>query len=371
MQETVRHGQTSDRGDLSDLDSGALNLLRDTGKVCEGENLLIINTTDGSVDSEMTAAIERAGRSLGARVHVLTADKVASVDEVAPLVKSAFETADVTVFNHRISSMLRLMPLKGGRLVGNFFTTAEGLGSTVARMPSAYWRSLLKHVQDRINRARSWRVTCPDGTDLFGTLTPPDTPPPPASGQTFSTVSFPIGIFKPLPADTANGTLMLRWLGTSGIHFIAPESLALDEAVRAIVENGRITTIEGSPATVATAHAFLRAAGERYGKDGYLLNGWHAGINAQVQPEHPASSGVERWLFIGHQSPRIVHFHMVGTDAPGEYSAACIDPTITFDDEVMWSDGRLVFADRPEVKQAISKHGDPALALARLDRIGA
>ena len=85
----------------------------------------------------------------------------------------------------------------------------------------------------------------------------------------------------------------------------------------------------------------------------------------------PGRSGVERWLFIGHQNPRIVHFHMVGTEPPGEYSAGTIDPTITFDDEVMWKDGRLVFAEKPEVQKALAPHGDPALALARLENVGA
>lgn len=353
---------------MYDIDAGAMNLIRGAAGAREGEHLLIINTTDGSVDPKMTAAIERAGRAVGARVHVLSTDKVESVEKVPALVQGAFETADVTVFNHRISSMLRLMPLKRGRLVSNFFTTAAGLGSPVAQMPMVYWRELLRQVQDRVNRARAWRVTCPDGTDLSGTLAPRATAP--STGQTFSTISFPIGIFKPLPTDTANGTLMLRWLGTSGIHFIAPESLSLEEAVRATVVNGRITALDGEPRAVATARSFLQEAGERYGKDGFLLNGWHAGTNAQVQPEHRISSGVERWLFIGHQNPRIVHFHIVGTEAPGEYSAACLDPTITFDDEVMWEDGRLVFAEKDEVQRAIAAHGDPSLALAWLSEVG-
>jgi hypothetical protein len=347
-----------------------MNLLRGAAAVRAGENLLIINTTDGSVDPEMTAAIEQAGRKLGARVHVLSTDKVESVDKVPALVQSAFETADVTVFNHRISSMLRLMPLKRGRLVSNFFTTAAGLASPVARMPQDYWRALLKQVQDRVNRARSWHVSCPDGTNLRGTLAPAATPPAPSTGQTFSTISFPIGIFKPLPMDTSNGTLMLRWLGTSGIHFIAPESLSLDEPVRATVTSGRVTALDGDERAVAAVDGFLREAGRRYGKDGYLLNGWHAGINALVKPEHSITAGVERWLFIGHQNPRIVHFHMVGTEAPGEYSAACLDPTITFDDEVMWEDGRFVFAANEAAKRVMSSHGDPSLALERLNDIG-
>lgn len=352
-------------------DAGAMNLVRDAAGVREGEHLLIINTTDGSVDCAMTAAIERAGRAVGARVHVLSTDKVESLDKVPALVQRAIESADVTIFNHRISSMLRLMTLKtSGRLVSNFFTTAAGLGSPVAQMPSAYWRVLLRQVQDRVNRARSWRVTCPDGTDISGTLAPKDMLPAPSTGQTFSTVSFPIGVFKPLPTDTANGTLMLRWLGTSGIHFIAPESLSLDVPVRATVTNGRITALDGDAHAVDTARSFLQGAGERYGKDGFLLNSWHAGINAAVRPEHQIASGVERWLFIGHQNPRVVHFHMVGKESPGEYSVACIDPSITFDDEVMWENGRLVFAEGDEVQRAIAPHGDPSLALGRMADIG-
>ena len=211
--------------------------------------------------------------------------------------------------------------------------------------------------------ARSWHVSCADGTDLRGTI--PENAAgkkAPATGQTFSTVSFPIGIFKPLPTGDASGTIALRWLATSGVHFDGPSSLSLNGPVLAAVENGRFTDFDGDSKEVDTVTGFLQEAGRVRGKDGYLMNGWHAGINAQVRPNRALTEGVDKWLFIGHQSPRVVHFHVVGTEPPGEYSAACLDPTITFDDEVMWRDGRLVFAEKAEVRDAIAPYGDPDLA---------
>ena len=347
----------------SDVEAGVRTLLADAAQVVPGTDLLIINATDGSIDREMADAIERGARALGARPHVLWTDKVLDVEDVAPMVRAAFETADATIFNHRISSMLRLMPLKGGHLVSNFFTGTEGIGSAAARMPMEYWRTLLRQVQDRINGARSWHIVCADGTDLRGTI--PENAAgkkATATGQTFSTVSFPIGIFKPLPTADATGTIALRWFATSGIHFDGPGSLSLNSAVLASVKNGRFTDFDGDPKEVETVTDFLQEAGRLRGKDGYLMNGWHAGINAQVRPNHSLTEGVEKWLRIGHQSPRVVHFHVVGTEPPGEYSAACLDPTITFDDEVMWRDGRLVFAENAEVRDAIAPYGDPDLA---------
>lgn len=345
-----------------DLAAGVRNLLTGAAKVEAGTDLLIINATDGSIEREVTDAIERGARDLGARVHVLWSDKVTGVEDVAPLVRMAFENADATIFNHRISSMLRLMPLKGGHLVSNFFTTAEGLGSAAARMPTEYWREVLRQVQTRVNRTRTWSILCADGTDLRGTIPAGATEKGPATGQTFSTLSFPIGIFKPLPMDDARGTIALRWLATSGVHFDGPSSLTLDSAVLATVADGRFTDFDGDAAAVETVTAFLENAGRLRGRDGYLINGWHAGINAQVWPNHAIAEGVEKWLFNAHQSPRVVHFHLVGTEPPGEYSVACLDPTIGFDDEVLWQDGRLVHAENENVRQAISQYGDPDIA---------
>ena len=193
-----------------DVEAGVRTLLADAARVTAGADLLIINATDGSIDREMADAIERGARALGARPHVLWTDPVRDVDDVPATVRAAFQTADATIFNHRISSMLRLMPLEGGHLVSNFFTSTEGIGSTAARMPMEYWRTLLRHVQDRVNRARSWRIACADGTDLGGTIPESLAKKTPATGQTFSTVSFPIGIFKPLPTRDAAGTIALR-----------------------------------------------------------------------------------------------------------------------------------------------------------------
>lgn len=354
-----------------DVREGVRNLLSNAAKVEAGANLLIINATDGSIEREMAEEIETGARDMGARVHVLWCDKVDGVEDVPPLVRAAFEAADVTIFNHRISSMLRLMPLKGGNFVSNFFTTRDGLGSPAARTPMAYWRAALRQVQDRVNKARNWRIVCPDGTDLRGSIPVQAVEKGPSSGQTFSTVSFPIGIFKPLPTGDAHGTVALRWLATSGIHFDGPSSLALDAPVLATVKDGRFVDFAGEADAVEQMTSFLRKAGEKHGKDGYLMNGWHAGINCQMQPNHAISDGVEKWLFNGHQSPRVVHFHLVGTEPPGEYSAACLDPTIEFDGETMWRDGRLVFAETDSFCDAVAPHGDPGMAAEFHERLGA
>lgn len=124
--------------------------------------------------------------------------------------------------------------------------------------------------------------------------------------------------------------------------------LGLAEPVTGTVEEGRITGFEGTPAASRQARDFLAGIGERFGKDPFRLNSWHAGVNPQTRVAFAAAQSLEQWMLLAHASPRILHFHAVGETMPGEISIAVLDPTVTIDGRVWWEAGQFRLLDDPE-----------------------
>ncbi len=109
----------------SNAREGARNLLVEAAGVGAGADPLIVNDTGGHIDPEVSRIIEDEARGRGARVHVPWTGPTDDVTDISPAIQAAFETADVALFHHRMSSQMRML-----------------------------------------DRAARWRLTCPDGTEL-------------------------------------------------------------------------------------------------------------------------------------------------------------------------------------------------------------
>lgn len=347
---------------------GVKNLLMNVGGVKRGTKLLIVNARGGGVEPAASDLIEREALAISAQVDVMWTENARSLEEISPVVAAAYTTADVTIFNHRIGAIVRFLPRERGNFVINYAWTRALLASPMARTHPAYWTEMLKNLQPVLGRAKSWRVTCPNGTDLSSPLEPGAGPAHSVpSGQTFSTAEFPAGVFVPLPALKCSGRLAMRWFNVSGIKYFDPVHKSFDEIVIATVENGRMTRIDGKPAIVAAVHAFFDGIGKRVNKNPYVVNSWHAGVNAAAVPTESMAQDLDAWMWVAHNHPRVAHFHVMGEEVPGEYSLIVLDPTIEIDGAKLWDGGRFAFAERPEVKAAIAKFGEPALSLTKPD----
>ena len=347
---------------------GVHNLLTNVGGVKSGTRLLIVNARGGGVEPAVSDLIEREALKMGAHVDVMWTENSRALEEISPIVAAAYKTADVTIFNHRIGAIVRFLPRERGTFVINYAWTRALLATPMARTHPAYWTEMLKKLQPVLGRAKTWRVTCPNGTDLTCPLEPGAGPGHTVpSGQTFSTAEFPAGVFVPLPALACSGKLAMRWFNVSGVRYFDPVQKSFDDVVVATVENGRMTKIDGKPGTVAQVRAFFDAIGKRVNKDPYVVNSWHAGVNAAAVPTERINGDLDAWMWVAHNHPRVAHFHVMGEEIPGEYSLIVLDPTIEIDGEKLWDRGKFVFADKPEVKSAIAKFGDPAFALTRPD----
>lgn len=352
-----------------DLQQGADNLLKNCLSLEKGQELLIINENSPWVEKEICALYESMAKKLGAKVHVLWTDRIPGPEQLPTCVVKAFENAEKTLFNHQIGGMLRLLPIGGSGLkVFNFATTAAILGSKFCKSPYGLWLEVLKALQLKLNHVQTWQMTSPYGTDLKAKTTENERNPKQTS-EGFSLRTFPIGTHKPFSMQNAHGALAIRWLTPSGIHQFEPAGIRLDETVVATIEGGKITDFDGPKREVHKLKDYLEEIGRKTQKDPYIVNSWHAGIHPLAYSPYADTDGLEPWMFIAHNNPRIAHFHVVGEVMPGEMSAPVIDPTVIADGEVYWKNGELLFLNTPEMLALAAKYGCTD-AFVRDDEIG-
>ncbi|GAB4349116.1 MAG: hypothetical protein Kow0073_02510 [Immundisolibacter sp.] len=361
-----------------DVRSAARNLLVGGCEMKAGDEVLILNE-NGVTEPAVSDVIEGEARKLGGRVHVMWTDTVKGPEDLPPSVVRAFESPDVTVFNHMIAGMLRLVPFDGcGMKMLNFLQTWDQLGSPFGRVPYKVWLEVLGQLGPRLGQAKTWRITCPLGSDFSGSMPQPGSSPKggkatdaKSTGDGFTLRTFPLGVCQVFGSLQASGRLAVRWLTPSGIHVFEPNGIALPSPVMIEIESGRITGFEGDAEAVSQLRAYMDKCGRETGKDPYIVNSWHAGINPRCSvTAGPEQQGLDRWMYLAHANPRIVHLHTIGVAPPGEMSIPVIDPTIEFDGEKLWDKGHFVFLDRPELREKVRAYGDPDFAFEHALEIG-
>lgn len=349
------------------------NMIVDGCEIQPGHDVLILNE-NGVTEPVIADLIEDECRSLGARVFVMWADTVTGPEDIPETLVRAFERPDVTIFNHMIAGLMRMVPMEGrGMKMLNFLQTWNSMGSAFGQVPYRIWLETLKHLVPAITSAKSWRITCPNGTDFRGEMKLHGHKPKgkdAGTGDGFTVRTFPLGVCPVIDSMEANGTIAVRWLTPSGIHVFEPNGVELPDTVLVKIENGRAVDFSGSPEAVAKLREYLDFVGEKVGKDPYIVNSWHAGINPRcTAPEGPAA-GLDRWMYMAHANPRIVHLHTVGEAQPGEMSVPVLDATIEFDGRKLWENGRLVALDDPALRDQVKAFGDLDFAFHHEQDIG-
>lgn len=336
--------------------AGANNLLRGCAGARAGERVLLIVEPANSThyDPAVARLLAQVGRDQGMHIEILEATPASGPDSVATEVMQAIERADRTIFLNRLGDQLRFAPLPGaGTKVMCYALDLQFLGSGFAVTPHA----LLERIHDRLlatlNGATRYSIRCPLGTDLSMPLAAPRIGG--RAGESFTVKNFPIMIVPPIPGDRLTGRLVLSQALTSTYVHPYPDSvLPLEAPLSATVTQGRIVKLEGTAADTARAtEQFERVAG-LFGGDTWAVNSWHAGINPLTFFPRPALSDIDRWSCVAFGSPRYAHFHMCGP-RPGEICGQIFDPTIAFDDTVLWDHGRPAFIE-PDARRELAQH---------------
>ncbi len=181
-------------------------------------------------------------------------------------------------------------------------------------LPYRFVAELHDLVVARIGRARSYRLTCGNGSDLTMALEPSDVGVP-AALTPFKVRNFPVMIFPPISAARAEGrvALGLAILSTSIHDYPDPVAAAHLAALLDIVD-GRIVSFGGDPAQAERVSRHFDRVARLFGADPRAFNSWHTGINPTTFFRGRALDDLDRWGDVAFGSPSYTHFHMVGQD---------------------------------------------------------
>ena len=235
-------------------------------------------------------------------------------------------------------------------------------------MPYDLMAGILAEIQSDIDQIRSWRITCPNGTDIAGTSNPDVYAN--NAGLDFTLKMFPLGPFRPLTGTDASGKIVTRFLPASATHLYEPLGVILDEPVTVNIENGRIVDFQGRAEIAERVRAHYEHVGQTLGIDPFVVHSWHAGTNPKIfYPDQPLDS-LERWNGVIHSHPRYAHFHTCGDYGPGEIALPIFDPSVTFDNEEYWIDGALAVFEQERFLKLAARHGCSSEMFAMSEEIG-
>jgi len=340
-----------------DPEAGAHNLLVGCAGVRAGDSLLLVVEPEGNThyDPAVGPFVADSARELGARVEILAVEPAGGPETVPPALLNAIERSAHTIFLNRIGDQLRFAPLPGrGSKTMCYTLDLDFLGSEFAISPYAVWESIQARLTAKLDAAHRYTIRCPLGTHLSADLA--RVAQKRAGG--FTVKNFPVMIVPPIPAVALSGRLVLSQALTSTyVHPYDSSILPLHSPLTLFLENGVIVRMEGDPQIVQRATQQFVRVGALFGGAQWAVNSWHAGINAFTYFPRPALDDMDRWSCVAFGSPRYAHFHMCGS-APGDICGQIFDPTISFDDEVLWQDGRPVFLTNDEKQRLLAPtHG--------------
>ena len=345
--------------------AGAHNLLVNCAGVRAGQSVLLIVEPmgEGYYDDAMAGFIAVEASRLGAIPTVLEAPVSCDPDNPPAEVMSAIAAADHTIFLNRIGDQLRFRPLPGaGTKTMSYALDFDFLSASFSTTPFGLFFTVAQRLSERLSQVGGYRIRCPLGTDLAMQLTQRY---PVMSGD-FSVKTFPMMILPPLSAAKASGRLVLSQALTSTyIHAYDDSIIPLDRPLVLTIEDGAITGIEGDAAVLPRVRAQFERVAALFGGPVLSVNSWHAGVNPTTFFPRPALSDMDRWAGVVFGSPRYLHFHMCGT-SPGDICGQVFDPTISFDEDPLWSEGRLAFLE--DNRDLLQRYGaDPSVFETRRD----
>lgn len=329
---------------------GAINLLDHCLVAHPGQTLLIVGEEgpQAHFDRVLCDQVARVARERGIEARVVIAPVTHTAAEIPPDLASAIIAADHTVFFARMADQIRFLGIEGGRsMFACYVLEPDLLDDPFSGVDHRFFQDVHDFLVARIERSTTFRIQCPDGTDLSGQtrLSEDD-----GGLEAFAVKPFPIVIFPPVDASGMSGQIALVNQLTSSSTNIYEDSVFMPRSpVMAIVENGRLVRFEGEAGEAARISAHFERVGAMTGGDPFAINSWHAGINPLTHCTFDPFSDAERWGTAAFGSPRYTHFHACGPE-PGDIAINLFDTTITFDDAVLWRDGRFVFMERPEVR---------------------
>ncbi|MCR9137775.1 MAG: hypothetical protein NXI27_17385 [Alphaproteobacteria bacterium] len=342
----------------SDPRKGARSLITEAIGARSGDTLAIIaeDAGLGIYDAMVPVCVADVAGELGIAATIIPVGDHAGLSDIPKPVLDALETATHVLFHARLGDTLRFDTIPGKASVTmSYALDLSVLGGPACTIPHGVMREIQTAYDAVVDRAETWRICCPLGTDISGTQDLDKI----AAGdaEDFTVIRYPVCAPRPISCKTANGVVAVtHWLMASGNQKYDDDELLLPEIVLAEIENGRVVDFKGPAEQIARMRTHGERVGRQFGIDPWIVHSWHAGINPGAFYPVEATVDLERWGKVAFANPRYLHFHTCGAYAPGEIAWTLFDASAEFDGRPIWIDGNFVFVDDPEVKTILSAH---------------
>jgi hypothetical protein len=335
---------------------GARNLLLNCAGVRPGQRIVIAaeDPAEGFYDNFAAACIVEVADELGCRPILLPCPRVSGPEALPPSISAAAEEADHIIFQAQAGDQARFTRLPGrATKIMSYALDIGLLGSQFGVLHHGFMREVLHRFESALNASRSWRITCPLGTDVTGTQVPVGRDD--GGVDDFTLLLFPIPIHRPVSCATMNGRVAVaHWLMSTANHLYDDNFLRLDEPLTAVVEQGRIVDFEGPGDLVQRVRSHYRRVAGLFDIEEDVVHSWHAGIHPKAHYAFSATSNIDRWGSVAFANPRYLHFHTCGDYAPGEISWSLFDARVELDGKTYWDGGRFTFLDDPIVRERLA-----------------
>ena len=334
---------------------GARNLLLNCLGVRPGQRIVIAaeDPSEGFYDAFAVTCIVEVAAELGCRARVIPCACVSGPEALPPSILEAAEKTDHIIFHARAGDQVRFTELPGKATKTMSYALDIGLlGSEFCTLHHLFMLEVLDRFEAQLNAARSWRITCPLGTDVTGTQVPAEGTA--GDAEDFTLRLFPVPIHRPVSCACMNGRVAVaHWLMSTANHTYEDSFLELDEPLLAVIKGGRIVDFEGPEKLIQQVRSHYRRVASLFGIEEDVVHSWHAGIHPKAFYPLSATSDIMRWGSVAFANPRYLHFHTCGNYAPGEIAWSLFDARVEVDGKVYWDAGRFTFFDKPEIRRRL------------------
>lgn len=355
-----------------DPQEGARNLLLNCIGVRPGQRIVVAAEApaEGFYDALAAACILEVAEELGCRAELQPCPIVPGPEALPPSIIQALEEADHVIFQARAGDQIRFSKLPGGATRTMSYAMDIGLlGSQFCTVHHGFMQEVLDGFEEKLSSSKTWRITCPLGTDVSGSQNPANSDEVPA--EDFTLLLFPIPIFRPVSCATMSGRVALaHWLMSTANHIYEDSFLRLDRPLIATIEAGRITDFEGPDDLVRSVWNHYRRVGKLFDIQEDIVHSWHAGIHPKAFYPLSALSNVDRWGSVAFANPRYLHFHTCGNYAPGEIAWSVFDAKVELDGRVYWEAGEFTFLKSSQIQRGLSRYHLDERALEQRFDIG-
>lgn len=371
--------------------AGARNCVLGAGGVQAGHKVLILNLVDHlywPTDELAVDVLASVAQNAGAEVDVLwTLGGLNGMDngywdEVPRITLGAIQAADIVISNtKRImrpqKAIRQAMFERGVIWVRNMCTTAQQLSSDWARVPVPLTDEIYSRVGALLDKAQTWRVTHPNGTDISGKVGAVSKVGVGLASHSTKQLKdqnyrvFPQGAHAPVTSTEANGVFVIEWMLPAQAKFLRVPQVQFSAPLTVTVENNRMMRFEGGP-EAQQFYRFYESLVPHLGDDAWNLSGWHAGINPKARLNESPAVFPEAWAEGAHNHPWGLHFHMGGSmtreyDYPYMWHVSCFigeRSTVYIDGNKLYDEGQLAILNDPEIRKMASEYGDPDTILS-------